>query len=202
MTADCIVLASASPRRRELLDVLGVCYEVQPAHIDETSIPHETPRDYACRVALAKAHSIHSRLDVVDSYPVLAADTVVVVDGQVLGKPRDDAHATEMLQQLSGRTHEVYTAVALISAQRDALAVSRSEVTFRELDLAEIRAYWKTGEPQDKAGAYAVQGLAAVFIRELKGSFSGIMGLPLYETAILFTQAGVKYRLAAGNGNE
>jgi septum formation protein len=181
-------LASASPRRRELLVQIGVPHVVTVAQVDETLHSGERPHDYVQRVARSKAQAIwtqHSDL------PVLAADTTVVLDGLVFGKPADKADAVRMLSLLSGRTHEVLTAVALASAAGVAMRMSVSSVRFRPLGEAEIATYWDTGEPRDKAGAYAVQGFAAVFIEALSGSYSGVMGLPLFETSELLRAAGV-----------
>ena len=181
-------LASVSPRRRELLTQIGVPHVVTGAHIDEAVHPGERPHDYVQRMARAKAQTVWEQ-DL--SLPVLAADTTVVLDGQVFGKPADRADALRMLGLLSGRTHEVLTAVALASADGLAVRVSVSAVRFRALAADEIAAYWETGEPRDKAGAYAVQGLAAVFIESLSGSYSGVMGLPLFETSELLRAARV-----------
>ena len=181
-------LASVSPRRRELLAQIGVPHVVTGAHIDESVHQGERPHDYVQRMARNKAQAIW---DKDRSLPVLAADTTVVLDGTVFGKPVDRADALRMLGQLSGRTHEVLTAVALASGQGLVMRVSVSAVRFRQLGTDEIAAYWETGEPRDKAGAYAIQGLAAVFIESLSGSYSGVMGLPLFETSELLRAAGV-----------
>jgi septum formation protein len=181
-------LASVSPRRRELLAQIGVPHVATGAHIDESVRPGETPRTYVQRMARAKAQSVWDRDS---SLPVLAADTTVVLDGVIFGKPADRDDALRMLGALSGRTHEVLTAVALATASGVALSLNESRVTFRELTAAECAAYWETGEPRDKAGAYAVQGFAAVFIESLTGSYSGVMGLPLFETARLLAAAGL-----------
>ena len=181
-------LASVSPRRRELLTQIGVPHVVTGAHIDETVHAGERPHDYVQRMARTKAQTVWEQ-DL--SLPVLAADTTVVLDGQVFGKPADRADAVRMLGLLSGRTHEVLTAVTLASAAGLAMRVSVSAVRFRALGAEEIAAYWQTGEPRDKAGAYAVQGLGAVFIESLSGSYSGVMGLPLFETSELLRAAGV-----------
>jgi septum formation protein len=181
-------LASVSPRRRELLAQIGVPHVVTGAHIDEAVHAGERPHDYVQRMARTKAQAIW---DQDRSLPVLAADTTVVLDGIVFGKPLDRADALRMLALLSGRTHEVLTAVALASGAGLELRMSVSSVRFRTLGVDEIAAYWETGEPRDKAGAYAVQGLAAVFIESLSGSYSGVMGLPLFETSELLRAAGV-----------
>jgi septum formation protein len=181
-------LASASPRRRELLTQIGVPHIVTAAHIDESVNPGERPHDYVQRMARTKAQAIWAQ-DL--SLPVLGADTTVVLDGRVFGKPADREDAHRMLGLLSGRTHEVLTAVALASKEGLSMRVSVSAVRFRALVTEEIAAYWDSGEPRDKAGAYAIQGLGAVFIESLSGSFSGVMGLPLFETSELLRAAGV-----------
>jgi septum formation protein len=171
-----------------LLAQIGVPHVVTGAHIDEAVHAGERPHDYVQRMARTKAQAIW---DQDRSLPVLAADTTVVLDGIVFGKPLDRADALRMLALLSGRTHEVLTAVALASGAGLELRMSVSSVRFRTLGVDEIAAYWETGEPRDKAGAYAVQGLAAVFIESLSGSYSGVMGLPLFETSELLRAAGV-----------
>jgi len=186
-----IYLASGSPRRRELLQQIGVSFQVLGADLDETALRDESPLAYVSRLAQAKATVGWERSRDLGDAPVLAADTAVVLDARILGKPADMNDAIAMLLQLSGRAHQVLTAVALRTAGGLELKVSRSTVTFRSIDPSEARAYWKTGEPSDKAGAYAIQGHAAVFISDLKGSYSGVMGLPLFETAALLEAAGV-----------
>jgi septum formation protein len=181
-----LLLASASPRRRELLWQIGVPHLIAAAAIDEQQLVGESPADCVCRLALAKARKVWK-----GGLPVLGADTAVVVDNEMLGKPGTRDTALAMLSRLSGRAHEVLTAVALVDARASELRLSRSEVRFRELDPAEYERYWDSGEGRDKAGGYAVQGLAAVFISELRGSYSGVMGLPLFETAALLDAAGV-----------
>ena len=194
-----IYLASRSPRRRELLTQLGVIFEellTQERHgadVDETPHAGEAPREYVLRVARAKAElgwqQVASRG--LTALPVLSADTTVVCGGEILGKPDDPAHAQRMLQRLSAQPHEVFTAIAVARNGRRETALSTSTVEFRRLEDAEIRAYVASGEPLDKAGAYAIQGGAAVFVRKLAGSYSGIMGLPLIETADLLWRFGV-----------
>ncbi|MGB6452229.1 MAG: Maf family protein, partial [Steroidobacteraceae bacterium] len=183
-----LCLASASPRRRELLAQIGVAHKVVSADIDEARRQGEPPRDYVLRVARDKALLIQSREPL---RPVLAADTAVVLGDTIYGKPRDRAHALEMLTALGGRAHRVLTAVALATPEGLATALSESTVRLRTMSGEERAAYWETGEPRDKAGAYAVQGLGAVFVESLEGSFSGVMGLPLFETAQLLQAAGV-----------
>jgi septum formation protein len=183
-----LCLASASPRRRELLAQLGVAYLAQPADIDETLAPGEAPRDYVLRMARTKALAVRSRGA---QLPVLAADTAVVLDETIFGKPCDRADGVAMLARLAGRTHRVLTAVALVQAAGVALRLSTSEVRMRAMSEAERAAYWDSGEPRDKAGGYAIQGRGAVFVEHLTGSYSGVVGLPLYETAQLLEAAGV-----------
>jgi septum formation protein len=191
MPADFVYLASGSPRRRELLQQIGVAFRVMASAVDETALQGEAPLAYVHRLAAAKADAgWHGSREPGDA-PVLAADTAVVLAGQILGKPRDRDDAEDMLRRLSGRTHEVLTAVALRGAAGLETRVSRSAVTFRPIDSAEVSAYWDTGEPRDKAGAYAIQGRAAIFIADLRGSYSGVMGLPLFETAELLRSAGI-----------
>ncbi len=193
MSTDFVYLASASPRRRELLQQIGVSFRVLGAAVDEAVLPGEAPGAYVVRVAAAKAGCGWKEGNREADVPVLAADTAVVLDGKILGKPHDRQDAVGMLRQLSGRTHEVLTAVALRTAGGLRTTTSRSEVTLRAVSAREAQAYWETGEPQDKAGAYAIQGRAAVFIADLRGSFSGVMGLPLFETAELLSAAGVAH---------
>jgi septum formation protein len=186
-------LASSSPRRRALLEQIGVPYEVVVVGVDEAQVPGEAPRDYVSRLALAKARAVWSLPGREPRLPVLAADTTVVLDGQLLGKPGDRAEALGMLAKLSGREHEVLSAVALITAGIERAKLSVSAVTFREITPDERERYWESGEPRDKAGGYAIQGLGAAFVADLRGSFSGVMGLPLYETAQLLREAGLPY---------
>lgn len=187
-----IYLASRSPRRRELLDQLGVAFGVLDLEIDESALGGETPDALVLRLAIGKAEAGLALLPAGAKDAVLGADTIVVVDGEVLGKPRDADHARDMLQRLSGRCHRVLSAVALASAAGTSARVSESRVCFRELSPKECAAYAATGEPLDKAGAYGIQGRAAAFVRDLQGSYSGVVGLPLYETAELLRKAGVR----------
>ncbi|MET0091995.1 MAG: nucleoside triphosphate pyrophosphatase [Sedimenticola sp.] len=185
-----LYLASVSPRRRELLEQIGVDHTVVRVEIDEMPRQGESPAEYVIRLALEKARAGRASLDD-DSAVVLAADTAVVLDGEIMGKPKDREMASGMLRKLSGHTHKVLTGIALIgSAERSRLNVNR--VSFRTLQESEIDAYWKSGEPRDKAGSYGIQGLGALFISHLEGSFSGVMGLPLYETAELLADAGIR----------
>jgi septum formation protein len=198
MSLDFIYLASGSPRRRELLQQIGVPFRVLGTAVDEAVLTGESCEAYVARLAAAKADAGWERNPDVRPAPVLAADTAVVLDGRILGKPTDRPDGEGMLRQLSGRTHVVLTAVALRTAGGRRSKVSRSEVTFRALAEEEIRAYWESGEPSDKAGGYAIQGRAAVFISDLRGSFSGVMGLPLFETAELLRDAGVTHWQSTG----
>ncbi|CAA9891968.1 putative septum formation protein [Candidatus Methylobacter favarea] len=190
MTAH-IILASASPRRQELLGQIKVIYVVRPVDLDETFRPDEEPLNYVQRMAAEK-----SALGLANSaafgLPVLAADTVVVLDNRVMGKPKDQHDALAMSRQLSGKTHQVYTAVSLRGRGHDQ-AVSITDVSFRHLAEREILAYWNSGEPAGKAGGYAIQGMGAVFVESIKGSFSGVMGLPLFETAELLSRQGIEF---------
>ncbi|MGD8741950.1 MAG: Maf family protein [Granulosicoccaceae bacterium] len=180
-------LASRSPRRRELLEQIGVDYVMVHVDVDETPRARETPEVFAERLALEKARA-GLAVRAGNAWPVLGADTIVVCDGQILGKPTDRADAQRMLGMLSGREHDVMSAVALADGQRDRVRLSCSRVRFRPLQAAEIAAYCASGEPDDKAGAYAIQGRAAAFIERLEGSYSGVMGLPLFETAALLEE--------------
>jgi septum formation protein len=185
-----LILASSSPRRWELLNQIGVAYQVIVADIDESIRSGEGSREYVCRMAREKALEVHRRDGV--TVAVLGADTAVVVNGRILGKPVDRDDAIRMLESLSGRTHEVWSAVALVlpgGGLRERLNITR--VTFSELDRAWIESYCNSGDPMDKAGAYGVQGIAAQKISHVEGSYSGVMGLPLHETAEILRQAGV-----------
>ncbi|NJN45254.1 MAG: septum formation inhibitor Maf [Candidatus Competibacteraceae bacterium] len=186
-----IYLASGSPRRRTLLEQIGVRYELLTVSVEETPLPEEQPQAYVTRLALAKARAGWDTLPRWAIQPVLGADTAVVVDGVILGKPRDRQDGLAMLHTLSGRAHQVLSAVALVTEEQQAARVQESWVGWRELSPAEIEAYWNTGEPLDKAGGYGIQGRAAAFIVELHGSYSGVMGLPLFETAELLRDFGI-----------
>ena len=188
-----LYLASRSPRRRALLAQLGLHPPLLDAAVDETPWPGETPADYVRRLALAKAGAGHAALPRgTPSAVVLGADTSVVVDGTILGKPRDRNEGLAMLARLAGREHQVLSAVALDDGTRRDCRVQSSQVRFRALDADERERYWASGEPADKAGGYAIQGLGAVFITELHGSYSGVMGLPLFETAELLANFGIR----------
>lgn len=187
-----LYLASGSPRRRELLASLGLRFERILAPVDESPLAAEPATDYVRRLALAKALAGQAALAAGQPRrPVLGADTTVVLDGELLGKPRDRGEGLAMLARLSGREHRVLSGVALVAGERTALRVQESRVRFRVLGAAERTAYWATGEPADKAGAYGIQGLGASFVAELHGSHSGVMGLPLCETAELLREFGI-----------
>ena len=188
MTAQ-IILASASPRRQELLDQINIRYQLNPVDLDETPFPNEAPLDYVRRLAAEKSAACVAQLG--DGLPVLAADTAVVLDDLILGKPKDRDDAFAMLRLLSGKMHRVYSAVSL-RGREHGQALSITEVTFRTLTEGEIAAYWHSGEPADKAGSYAIQGLGGVFVESITGSFSGVVGLPLFETAELLSRQGIR----------
>ena len=185
-----ILLASASPRRQELLGQLGVSFTVAPANIDETIIGDETPRAHVVRLAREKALAGFEQN--MGLMPALGSDTIVLLDGEILGKPATRAEAEAMLGRLSGQTHQVYSAVALVAEAGKVLeALNITAVTFGDMPADWIREYCKGEEPMDKAGAYAVQGGAGQFIRHIDGSYSGVMGLPLFETSQLLRGAGL-----------
>lgn len=186
-----IYLASASPRRRELLEQIGVSYRLLRVDVPEVRDLSESPEEYVLRVALAKARAGLALLGGSNQQAVLGADTAVVLDGEVLGKPRDRDDAMAMLQRLGGREHLVLSGVALMRGDEVQSRLSVSHVRFRQIGDDEALTYWHTGEPADKAGGYAIQGLAAMFIERLEGSYSGVMGLPLFETAQLLEQFGI-----------
>jgi len=195
-----LILASASPRRRELLAQLGVSFSVLPADIDERVVDGETPQAYVRRMAVGKAEAGHAQaaVAVAPGPIVLGADTTVVVNAQILGKPENQDDAMRMLALLSGRTHRVLSSVAVTDGKRLEARTSITEVSFRNISPGESAAYWATGEPYDKAGAYAVQGLGALFVHELKGSYTGVVGLPLYETAELLALFDCRLGLEPG----
>jgi nucleoside triphosphate pyrophosphatase len=180
-----IYLASGSPRRRELLKQIGVDFSVLTVDVDERHFENEAPLDYVQRVAIAKAETGKNTLNPQRVLPVMGADTSVIVENEILGKPKDEADSRSMLQLLSGRSHQVLTAVAIATEQKTLCAISNSTVHFAKLSDDDIAWYITTQEGSDKAGSYAVQGLAAMFIKQIQGSYSGIMGLPLRETSML-----------------
>jgi septum formation protein len=186
-----VILASASPRRRELLTLIGIAHEVRPADIDESLLPTEGPVAHAERLARAKAHAIAEHEP---GAVVIAADTIVVVDGDVLGKPRDAAAAHAMLRRLSGRTHTVLTAIAVARESRTESAVESVDVTFRALSDEEIDDYIATGEPMDKAGAYGIQGYGATIVERVDGDYFSVMGLGLRRLVDLLDRVGAPYR--------
>jgi septum formation protein len=185
-----VILASASPRRRELLSLIFSGFRVLPSSFEESLVPSElAPADHVVYSATAKARDVASRFP--DSM-VIGADTIVVVDSQILGKPTDEQDAARMLAMLSGRTHEVYTGVAVILGEVERTGVECTEVTFRELSEESIRRYVATGEPMDKAGAYAIQGKGALLIKCISGCYPNVVGLPLYKLSALLSEFGVE----------
>ena len=192
MTRARVVLASQSPRRRELLTLVGIPHEVRPADIDETYLAGEQPRAHAERLARGKAAAIHEP-DAV----VIGSDTIVVVDGDVLGKPRDEGDAARMLRRISGRTHVVMTAVAVAWQGRIESAVEEVSVTFHPLSDADIAAYVATGEPMDKAGAYGIQGYGATIVSRVDGDYFAVMGLPLQLLVRVLQRVGIRYDFGA-----
>ncbi len=200
-----VVLASASPRRRELLEQIGVRYEIADHTVDEDALAGEAPIALVQRLALEKALSVlssrsHQSTARHQPWPVLGADTIVVCDDHILGKPLDKADALRMWHLLSGREHRVYSAVALCDSQRREVRMSTTTVTFRQLSEQDCERYWASGEPQGKAGGYAIQGLGALFVSSMTGSYTGVVGLPLYETAELLAIFGVRTGLSVAAG--
>ena len=181
-----LLLASQSPRRASLLQQMGLDFEVQPADIDETSRADEDAIHYVDRLAKTKAQSQWR-----SGFVHLGADTIVVLDGALLGKPRDEQHAMQMLMRLSGRSHQVATGVAVFDGEQVLSDVVMTTVTFRSIDSQEAKFYWATGEPADKAGAYALQGIGGVFVTTIAGSYSNVIGLPMAETEQLLASIGV-----------
>lgn len=189
-----VILASQSPRRRELLDLIGIRHEVRPADVDETALPDERPVPHAERLARSKAAAL---ADGSAGTVVVAADTIVVIDDMILGKPADEADARRMLRLLAGRSHTVFTAVAAARGDRIVSAVEQVGVTFRDLDEAEIAAYVATGEPMDKAGSYGIQGFGATIVRRVEGDYFAVMGLPLVRLVTLLRELGLRYEFGA-----
>ncbi len=188
-----LILASASPRRKELLQQIGVRFTQVSVDLDESVLPNETPEMYVLRLACEKSKVGHERFADSPSVGVLGSDTSVVINGAILGKPENEEEAVSMLMRLSGKTHDVITGVALtILGETKELVVS-TKVTFKTLNEAQCRRYWLTGEPQDKAGGYGIQGLGAVFVDKIEGSYSSVVGLPLAETAELLEENGIQY---------
>ncbi|WP_425641093.1 Maf family protein [Marinomonas gallaica] len=188
-----IILASASPRRKELLSKLVNEFQIIPADIDETPFALENPDEYVVRMAREKAEAVASQHDLSHRDIVIASDTSVVLGESILGKPADFEHAKSMLRALSGRKHQVMTSLCVCNAGLNRVATSNviSDVEFREISDLEIEHYWNTGEPADKAGAYAIQGLGGMFVKHISGSFSAVVGLPVYEVTQLLAEFGV-----------
>lgn len=195
-----LLLASGSPRRRELLQQVGVEFSVVAHHVDETPRSKESSRDYVVRMALEKARCAADRAG--PGQVVLGADTAVVLDEQILSKPAGREDAVRMLLSLSGRTHQVCSAIALCGQGLAETRLNVTAVTFRPLSWAEADAYWRTGEPADKAGAYGIQGIGALFVSRIEGSYSGVVGLPLVETASLLADAGIVTALGRAGRSE
>jgi septum formation protein len=185
-----LFLASNSPRRRALLEQIGIRFGIVEIDLDELRLSKEAPESYVLRLALEKARAGRALLSSMHSLPVLGADTAVVIGDRILGKPANRAEAAAMMRMLSGRTHRVLSGIALVG-ERERQDISISEVRFRAVSAHEASAYWESGEPRDKAGGYAIQGLGALFVAHLRGSYSGVMGLPLFETARLLAEAGI-----------
>ena len=182
-----LILASQSPRRQTLLSQLGYQFITLVADIDESVAPNESPKAYVLRLAIEKAQSIYSKLpkkEQVDAL-VLGADTCVVINGEILGKPRNETDCINTLLKLSNNKHQVLTSIAVVGKQLVVSKVVSTDVYFKDLTVNEIRLYWKTGEPVDKAGSYAIQGIGGQFVTHIHGSYSAVVGLPLYETAQL-----------------
>ena len=192
MSAPRVILASQSPRRRDLLTLIGIPHDVRPADIDERYLPGEAPRAHAERLAREKATRVAETGAI-----VIGSDTIVVVDGDVLGKPADARAATDMLRRLSGRTHVVITAVAVSHGGKTESAVEEVAVTFHELTDDDIERYVATGEPMDKAGAYGIQGYGATIVQRVDGDYFAVMGLPLQRLVRLLEQLGFRYRFGA-----
>jgi septum formation protein len=188
-----IYLASRSPRRGELLGQIGVAFEMLPSDVDESVLVDESPEHYVLRLARVKALACTQRIAAqgLPAHPVLAADTTVCIDGMILGKPEHDAEAADMLKCMSDRWHVVHTAIAVADGDHVESALSSTQVEMALLSDHEIAAYIASGEPRDKAGSYGIQGLAGAFIRRIEGSYSGVMGLPVYETVQLLKKFGV-----------
>tara|TARA_R110000787_G_scaffold63442_2_gene142775 strand:+ start:595 stop:1182 length:588 start_codon:yes stop_codon:yes gene_type:complete len=190
-----LILASQSPRRKELLQQLGYDFICLPADIDESVLSAETPEQYVARLALGKAAAIAEKNG--DDVVVLGSDTSVVFEQHILGKPESLVDCLAILKMLSGNSHQVVTAIAAVQGKHSDVVVVTTEVDFKTLSEEEIRRYWQTGEPQDKAGAYGIQGIAGQFVKQIRGSYSAVVGLPLYETAQLLSAFGVQSSLMA-----
>ena len=191
-----LVLASNSERRRDFMTLLGVEFTIHSPDVDETASEREIPTDYVLRVALAKAKAVEGKLK--PNTKILAADTAVCLDGNILGKPDGKAHALEMYQRLAGRWHDVHTGVAFIDSQGEMETfVVTSQVEIACMDSIVWEAYWASGEPQGKAGGYAIQGLGGAFVRKVSGSYSSVVGLPLVETVELFNRMGIPHKFSS-----
>ena len=184
-----LILASASPRRSELLDQIGVRFTILVSDIDESRLHNESPEDYVSRLAMEKSRAGFSRQDSI--LPSLGADTIVVCDQQIFGKPKNQADAAAMLMALSGKAHTVMSAVTVSQGSRSSSRLTKTLVRFRTISQSECQTYWQTGEPQGKAGGYAIQGRGAVFVDHIEGSYSGVVGLPLSETAEILGEFGI-----------
>lgn len=187
-----LILSSSSPRRAELLQQLGLRFKVLRVEVDEVPAPGQSPADYARAIALAKAQAGAAQIGAASSLPVLGADTDVAIDGEILGKPRDAEDALRMLLRLADRRHQVFSAVAVTSAAGIDVELSVTQVQFGPIRRAQAIDYWNSGEPAGKAGGYAIQGYAARWVRAIEGSYSGVVGLPLFETAQLLERHGVQ----------
>ena len=196
-----ILLASASPRRSEILTQMGVQFSVREHSVDETPLAGEAPEIYVQRLALAKALSVQTQQGAA-ALPVLGCDTIVVCAGQILGKPKDKDDAQRMLRLLSGQQHQVYSAVAMCCGEHREGVLVRTDVSFKTLSEQEIAAYWQSGEPLGKAGAYAIQGLGGMFVKSISGSYSAVVGLPIYETSQLLANFSVRTALQSEGLNE
>jgi len=186
-----VILASRSPRRQELLRQIGVPFRCINPNVEERRLDNELPSDFVLRMAREKARSVQTEISSERTPVILSADTVVVCDQRVMGKPRNRDDAVNMLSALSNNDHRVFTAVAVTQGPDLAVLLSETIVEFKEIDEVQIDQYWKTGEPIDKAGAYAIQGLGGVFVKQIKGSYSGVVGLPLFETSMLLSRFGI-----------
>lgn len=194
-----LYLASQSPRRRELLQQIGVPHQVVSADVTEVPRTQESPSDYVQRLAREKAEAGLASVKrlMLPPKPVLGADTIVVINNEILEKPQSPEHAAEMLRKLAGATHQVMTAVAMTAGtlveERCEIKLSVTDVVFRPLSEQEIATYWRSGEPRDKAGGYAIQGLGAVFVQQIRGSYTGVVGLPIEQTVLLLDEFSVPY---------
>jgi len=194
-----VCLASASPRRKQLLEQIGVTCDVWASNIDESRLSGESPPAYVQRLARSKAEACLAAT--ATTQVIVAADTAVVIDGDILGKPADQSEAVQMLSRLSANWHRVVTGVAVLSAKGMTLGCVESRIRMRAITPAAAHRYWATGEPADKAGAYAIQGMGAIFVERLEGSYSAVVGLPLMEVAEWLAQHGVAVAQGAGNGH-